>query len=331
MVRLVAQQCEYVYCHWEMVKRVLCYMLFTPNFLTVGQKTRVNRSSTVAPSAPWKSRLCPSKPGMAPSSPEKLKVRHCNTKITVTELIIVIIVILLGNGGNCDQNLYGNLYGRTKVHGQLKRGRDGEAGLGQSNMSSQSHNNEITGAWLQEETGQRRRGKRAQHRPQVRELGVKQMCLCSLSSVRLLATNPVDCSPPGSSVQGFPRQEYWSRWSFPSPGDLSRSGIEPSLLHRLGDSSPTEPPGKPNSSPVWSKPTGTIFSIAFGPFVSLCHILVILRIFQAFSSLLYFLWWPVISDPWCYHCKKIMTCWRLSQRLSLFSNILKIKVWTLSF
>ena len=29
--------------------------------------------------------------------------------------------------------------------------------------------------------------------------------------------NPVDCSPPGSSVQGYSRQEYWSGLSFPSP------------------------------------------------------------------------------------------------------------------
>ena len=35
--------------------------------------------------------------------------------------------------------------------GQLKR-----AGLGDSNTYSQSHNNEISRAWLQEETGQRR-------------------------------------------------------------------------------------------------------------------------------------------------------------------------------
>ena len=29
--------------------------------------------------------------------------------------------------------------------------------------------------------------------------------------------DPVDCSPPGSSVRGFSRQEYWSGLSFPSP------------------------------------------------------------------------------------------------------------------
>ena len=98
---------------------VLCYMLFTPNFSKVEKKKRVNQSNAMALLAPRKSRLCPSKAGMAPSSREKFKARHCNTKITITELIIVIIVILLGDGANCYQNVYGNLYGRTKVHGQL--------------------------------------------------------------------------------------------------------------------------------------------------------------------------------------------------------------------
>ena len=39
--------------------------------------------------------------------------------------------------------------------------------------------------------------------------------------------DPVDCSPPGSSVLGFSRQEYWSGLPFPSPGDLPHPGIKP--------------------------------------------------------------------------------------------------------
>ena len=42
--------------------------------------------------------------------------------------------------------------------------------------------------------------------------------------------DPMDCSPPGSSVHGFARQEYWSGLPCPSPGDLSDSGIEPRFL-----------------------------------------------------------------------------------------------------
>jgi len=35
------------------------------------------------------------------------------------------------------------------------------------------------------------------------------------------------CSPPGPLSMGFPRQEYWSRLPFASPGDLPDPGIEP--------------------------------------------------------------------------------------------------------
>ena len=37
----------------------------------------------------------------------------------------------------------------------------------------------------------------------------------------------MDCSPPGSSVHGILRQEYWSGLPFPSPGCLPNPGIEP--------------------------------------------------------------------------------------------------------
>ena len=47
---------------------------------------------------------------------------------------------------------------------------------------------------------------------------------------------------------------------------------------------------------VASKPISDIFTTAFVHFLSLCHILAILAVFQAFSSLLYLLWGSVISD-----------------------------------
>ena len=37
----------------------------------------------------------------------------------------------------------------------------------------------------------------------------------------------MDCIPPGFSVMGVFRQEYWSGLPFPSPGDLPDSGTEP--------------------------------------------------------------------------------------------------------
>lgn len=48
---------------------------------------------------------------------------------------------------------------------------------------------------------------------------------------------------------------------------------------------------------VSSKSTGAIFPKAFAHLMILCHILVILAIFQ--TLLLHLLWWSVISDLWC--------------------------------
>ena len=38
--------------------------------------------------------------------------------------------------------------------------------------------------------------------------------------------NPIDCSPPGSSVHGFSQRGYWSGLPFPPPGDLPNPGIK---------------------------------------------------------------------------------------------------------
>ena len=56
--------------------------------------------------------------------------------------------------------------------------------------------------------------------------------------------DPMDCSPPGSSVHRILSQEYWSGLPFPSPGDLPDPGIEPKSPVLQADSLPTEPPGK---------------------------------------------------------------------------------------
>ena len=55
----------------------------------------------------------------------------------------------------------------------------------------------------------------------------------------------VACQTPLS--MGFPRQEYWSGLPYPSPGDLSNPGIEPSSLMApaLQVVFNTEPAGKP--------------------------------------------------------------------------------------
>ena len=43
----------------------------------------------------------------------------------------------------------------------------------------------------------------------------------------LIFCDPVDCSPPGSYSMGFSRQEYWSGWPCPPPGDLPHPGVKP--------------------------------------------------------------------------------------------------------
>ena len=46
----------------------------------------------------------------------------------------------------------------------------------------------------------------------------------------------------------FSRPEYWSGYSFPSPGDLPNPGIKPSSPALQADSLPAEPPGKPKET-----------------------------------------------------------------------------------
>ena len=69
----------------------------------------------------------------------------------------------------------------------------------------------------------------------------KQADLCALKNpekivhAKLLQScltlwDPMDHSPPGSSVHGFSSQEYWSGLPFPPPREFPDPGIEPSSL-----------------------------------------------------------------------------------------------------
>ena len=66
-------------------------------------------------------------------------------------------------------------------------------------------------------------------------------CVCSVMSDSL---RPIECSLPGSSVMGFPRQEYWSELPFPSPRDLANPGIKPVWLALADRFFITVAPGK---------------------------------------------------------------------------------------
>ena len=67
----------------------------------------------------------------------------------------------------------------------------------------------------------------------------------SLSHVYLFC-DPMDCSPPGSSVHGISQARILDGLPLASPGDLPNPGIEsasPALADRFFT---TEPPGKPS-------------------------------------------------------------------------------------
>ena len=54
--------------------------------------------------------------------------------------------------------------------------------------------------------------------------------VCKLLQSCLTLGDPVDRRPPGSSVHGVSRQEYWRGLPCPPPGDLPNPGIEPRSL-----------------------------------------------------------------------------------------------------
>ena len=64
-----------------------------------------------------------------------------------------------------------------------------------------------------------------------------------LSHVQLFC-NPMNCSSPGSSVQGFPRQEYWRGLPL-FTGIFPTQGLNPHLLHLQADSLPLSHLGSP--------------------------------------------------------------------------------------
>ena len=75
--------------------------------------------------------------------------------------------------------------------------------------------------------------------------------------------NPKDCSPPGSSVHGFSRQEYWSGMPCPPPGDLPNPGIEPTSLM-----SPALAGGFFTTSATWE--ALELVSVQFSPVTQSC-------------------------------------------------------------
>ena len=59
--------------------------------------------------------------------------------------------------------------------------------------------------------------------------------------------DPMDCSPPGSSIHGILQARILEGLPFPSPGNLPVPGIKPISPALAGGFFTTEPPGKPYS------------------------------------------------------------------------------------
>ena len=68
------------------------------------------------------------------------------------------------------------------------------------------------------------------------------MCACVLSRVQFCG--PIDCSQPGSSVNGMSWQAYWKGLPFPILGHIPDPGIKPMYPALAGEFFTTEPPGK---------------------------------------------------------------------------------------
>ena len=76
---------------------------------------------------------------------------------------------------------------------------------------------------------------------------IKKICVCVLSRVRLFST-PWTMMHQASLSMGFPKQEYWSGFSFPPPGDIPDPGTKPTspVSPALqGNSLSAEPSRKP--------------------------------------------------------------------------------------
>ena len=77
-------------------------------------------------------------------------------------------------------------------------------------------------------------------------------CVCARARMRtqsyLTIYNPMDCSPPGSSVHGILQARILEWLPLPSPGNLLNPGIEPGPPALSGPFFTTEPPNI-----YWSK------------------------------------------------------------------------------
>ena len=93
----------------------------------------------------------------------------------------------------------------------------------------------------------------------------KKVKVKSLSRVRLIVTLWTVAYQTPQSVE-FSRQEYWSGFPFPSPGDLPNPGIEPRSPTFQADALTSKPPGNMNESKTYVRmlPDHREFSLLAG-------------------------------------------------------------------
>ena len=89
--------------------------------------------------------------------------------------------------------------------------------------------------------------------------GVAKICVCVyvcgccvVSKSCQFFCDPMDCTHQAPLSIGFPRQEYLSGLSIPSPEDLSDPGIKPVSPALAGGFLATEPPGRPNMMYIYT-------------------------------------------------------------------------------
>ena len=85
------------------------------------------------------------------------------------------------------------------------------------------------------------------------KVNLMQGAICAVARLCPTLCNPMDCSPPGSSVHVILQARILDWVAMPSfRGSLPNPGIKPRSPALQVDSLPSEPPGKPNNIGVGS-------------------------------------------------------------------------------
>ena len=113
---------------------------------------------------------------------------------------------------------------------------------------------------------------------------------------------------------GLPRQEYWTRLPFPSPGNLPNPGIKPMPLTLAGWFFTTVPPGTSGSPNAFKQhtqiqrlQTQLCTMCLIWSKISSAKIYIISLLFSYFSELLFYFYWkfPKISELYSFLHKNL--------------------------